>query len=261
MRLAAHVEGVGLVGPGLAGWEAAREVLAGRAAFAPAPTALPAPDMLPPTERRRAGKAVRVALATGLAAARDAGRDPATLAAVFASSSGDGDTCHANCETLASDDRSLSPTRFHNSVHNAPAGYWGIATGAATPADCVCAFDASFGAGLLEALARIATDPRVPVLLVAYDAPYPEPLRAARPVPDAFGVALVLSAAGAGARLAVATTPEPAPPPAGGALEDVRRTIPAARALPLLRLLARGAGGSAMIDYLDGLGLRVEVAP
>jgi len=261
VRLAARIAGIGLVGPGLAGWGAARETLAGRAPYAPAPTRLTAPEALPATERRRAGKCVKLALATGLEAVAAAGVAPAGLAAIFASSSGDGENCHAICETLTSDDRLISPTRFHNSVHNAAAGYWSIATGATTSVDCLGAYDASFGAGLLEAMTRLAVEPGAPVVLVAYDAPYPEPLNGARPIPDAFGVAFVLEAAnGAGPSIALGFTRDPAQPAADAGLEALRRAIPAARALPLLELLARDATGGATLAYLDDLNLRVELA-
>jgi len=263
MRLAARIAGIGLVGPGLAGWHAAREALAGRVPYAGAPTRLAAPEALPATERRRAGRCVKLALAAGLDAVAGAGADAGALGAIFASSSGDGETCHAICETLASDDRLISPTRFHNSVHNAPAGYWSIATGATASTDCVAAFDASFGAGLLEALARLAAEPGIPVVLVAYDAPYPEPLRSARPVPDAFAMAMVLSAAGGQAHAAIAASmTDDAPRPMDDAgLERLRREIPAARALPLLARLARGEAGAVVLEYLEGLALRVEVRP
>jgi hypothetical protein len=262
MKLAARIEGVGLVGPGLAGWSASREVLAGRAPYSRTAAEVPAPQGLPATERRRAGIAVKLALAAGLEAASAARRDPATLAAVFASSSGDGENCHAICEALASDDRQISPTRFHNSVHNAPAGYWGIATGATASTDCVAAFDASFGAGLLEALARIADNPALPVVLVAYDAPYPEPLRSARPVPDPFAMAMVLAADdGTGPALAVSMSDAAPDAMPDAALERLRREIPAARALPLLACLARGAAATATLEYLEGLALQVEVRP
>src|SRR5262249_59375137 len=105
---------------------------------------------------------------------------------------GDGQNCHEICEVLASAARELSPTRFHNSVHNAPAGYWGIATGATAPANSLCAHDASFAAGLLEALCQVVVD-HTPVLLIAYDASYPQPIHSVRPIPDAFGVALLLA--------------------------------------------------------------------
>jgi hypothetical protein len=259
MTLAARVLGVGLVGPGLAGWREAREVLAERAAYSPAPTVIPSPDTLPPTERRRAGKCVRLALAAGLAAAADAAMPARELAAVFASSTGDGENQHAICEVLASDDRAISPTRFHNSVHNAPAGYWGIATGSMMPIDSVAAFDATFGAGLIEALGRVGADPARAVLLVAYDAPYPEPLHSARPVLDAFGVGLLLGAAGAGPAITVEIARRAASPMSDEALERVRRGIPAARSLPLLRLIAQGVDGSADLEYVDGLALGVAI--
>src|SRR4051812_6400043 len=149
MSLAVRIAGVGLVGPGIDGWSRGREILAGRLPYSPTATVIPSPDILPPTERRRAGKSVRIALAAGLQAAADAHLEARDLVSIFASSGGDGETLHAICESLASDDRELSPTRFHNSVHNAPAGYWGIATGSMHPSDTVAAFDASFAAGLL----------------------------------------------------------------------------------------------------------------
>ena len=262
MTLAARIEGVGLVGPGLASWALARPMLAGREPFAARATVMPSPDALPPTERRRAGKCVRLALAAGLAAAADAGREPRDLVAIFASSTGDGENLHAICETLASPEREISPTRFHNSVHNAPAGYWGIATGSMHAADSLAAFDASFGAGLVEAMGRLAATPSQPVLLVAYDAPYPEPLYAVRPVPESFAVALVLASEGhaaRGPRITVGITRGSAPPLAEPALEAIRRTIPAARALPLLVQLAAAAPGRAVVEYLDGLSLTLEV--
>ena len=264
MRLAARIEGIGLLGPGLASWQRARETLAGRAPYVPADTVIPAPEALPPVERRRAGPCVRLALAAGSAAAADAGRSPRDLAAIFASSTGDGENLHAICETLASDDRLISPTRFHNSVHNAPAGYWGIATGSMRPADSLAAFDASFGAGLLEALGRIVADPAQPVLLIAYDAPYPEPLHAARPVAGAFAVGLVLAADGAASgspHIAMDILSGTPGILADSQLEQVRRGIPAARALPLLMALARGGHEHVLLEYLDGLALAVDVRP
>jgi hypothetical protein len=223
---------------------------------------LPAPVCLPSAERRRTGAVVRLTLAVGLEAAGRAGVDPARLPTVFTSSGSDGPNCHEICEVLATAERQLSPTRFHNSVHNAPAGYWGIATGATAPANSLCAHDASFAAGLLEALCQVAVE-HTSVLLIAYDASYPEPMRSVRPIPDAFGVALLL-APGAGARslarLDLFFREAPADRMAEPALERLRSSIPAARSLPLLAHLARAAQGSVLIDYLDGACIALEVS-
>jgi hypothetical protein len=263
MPLHAAIESVALLGPGLADWPAARAVLAGEAPYAAAPAVVPAPALLPPNERRRSGLAVKIALAAGAAALAACGRDAAGIATVFASSSADGDTCHAICEALAGTERLISPTRFHNSVHNAPSGYWSIATRSMAPSTSVCGYDSSFGAGLLEACALLR-ERGEPVLLIAYDAPYPEPLRAKRPVLDAFGVGLLLAPAVTARSLAWIEIEPGAQAPSpldDAALEAVRRGIPSARCLPLLGLLARAERGTAALEYLDDLRLAVALQP
>jgi hypothetical protein len=264
-----RVLGVGLVGPGLPSWQEARGVLSAEAAYVPAPAVVPPPDRLPPAERRRAGAAIRIALAAAEAACSDAQAQPRALATVFASSSGDGANCHALCETLASPqpaDRLVSPTRFTNSVHNAAAGYWHITAESQQASTSVCAYDDSFGAGLVAALAHIAVQ-RTPLLLVASDTPYPEPLHAARPLPDTMGVALVLAPAdaaeGAQARLAVELLPSVQAGPVTGCrargLEDLRRSVPAARALPLLEAIARREPGCIVIPASAQMALRIRL--
>ena len=260
--LQACIEGIGVLGPGLPDWPSTARVLQGASPWQPAPVVLPAPGCLPSAERRRTGAVVRLTLAVGLEAAGRAGVDPARLPTVFTSSGGDGQNCHEICEVLATAERQISPTRFHNSVHNAPAGYWGIATGATAPANSLCAHDASFAAGLLEAVCQVAVE-HTSVLLIAYDASYPEPMRSVRPIPDAFGVALLL-APGASARslacLDLAWSEAPADRMAEPALERLRSSIPAARSLPLLAHVARAAAGSVLIDYLDGACIALEVS-
>ena len=120
--LTAWIEGIGFLAPGLPDWPTARAVLRGEMPLTAAPSFLPAPSLLPPAERRRASRVVKLSLAIGLEAAAHAGADVATLATVFSASGADGHNCHALCEQLATDDRQISPTRFHNSVHNAAAG-------------------------------------------------------------------------------------------------------------------------------------------
>ncbi|TAM53348.1 MAG: 3-oxoacyl-ACP synthase [Burkholderiaceae bacterium] len=265
--LAVHVDGVGLLGPGIDSWEDGRLQLAALAPARTQKTVLPVPAALPPAERRRAGAIIRLALATGLQAVQAAGLDPARLPSVFASSGGDGLNCHEMCVALASPEKLISPTRFHNSVHNAASGYWGIATGSMAASSVLCAFDGSFAAGLLEAVTLAVVD-RAPVLLLAYDVDYPEPLRSVRPVPDAFGVALVLSPQRSAGSLACVRlhgdsclTGDPADLLADPVLESLRRSIPAARSLPLLCALAMRRGGRVVLDYLDGLQLALELTP
>jgi hypothetical protein len=259
-ELAGWVQAVGVLGPGLPDWPAAAQALAG-GAYRPQPTVIPPLECLPSAERRRTGTVVRLALTAGLEAISRGAADPATLPTVFSSSGGDGTNCHEICETLASAERQISPTRFHNSVHNAAAGYWGIATGATAAANALCAHDASFGAGLIEALTQVQVEATA-VLLIAYDASYPEPMRSVRPIPDAFAVAMLLTPAAqprAMARLAVGVTGAAATRLTDVALEALRSGIPAARGLPLLGALARGAPGTIVVDYLEEQRLSIEV--
>jgi hypothetical protein len=261
--LSAYIEGIGLLGPGFANWPDSHAILAGAQPYQPLKTVLPAPTLLPAAERRRSGTLIKLTLATGLEAIKHAGLEASDLPSVFASSGGDGDNCHAICDVLASDDRQISPTRFHNSVHNTASGYWSIATGSMTPSSVLAAYDASFGAGLLEALTQaIVDDTRV--VLLACDTAYPEPLYAARPIPDSFGIALVLApqrSAQSLARITLSLTDGHVGQLDDPALEVLRLAIPAARGLPLLRAIALRQEKRVVLDYLDDTRLAVDIAP
>jgi hypothetical protein len=148
-------------------------------------------------------------------------------------------------------------------VHNVAAGYWSIAAGATAAANVLCAYDASFGAGLVEALTQVAVE-RTPLMVLAYDTQYPEPLNAKRPIPDAFGVALVLAPDARGTSLAKLTamlSDSGAERMSEPQLEAMRASIPAARSLPLLRKLARRESGRVTLDYLRHARLALEVEP
>lgn len=261
--LTAYINGIGLLAPGLSGWRHSRAILAAEQPYQDLPLILPAPELLPAAERRRCGPLVRLTLATGLEAAAAAGTEPASLPCVYASSGGDGQNCHEICQTLASNERDISPTRFHNSVHNAAPGYWGIATGSTAPVSVLAALDASFGAGLLETLALVASS-HGSALLIACDMPYPEPLHQVRPIPEAFGMAMVVAATASRfslARIRVSLSRDAAHELANPGLEHLRRNIPAARSLPLLQALARPSATQVILDYLDQTRIRVEIEP
>jgi hypothetical protein len=253
--------GTGVLGPGLPDWSVAREVLLGRARPVAAPDPEPLPALLPPNERRRASAPARWALTVGSEALVAAGVDPECTATVFASCSGDGLITHQICETLAAQPPQMSPTRFHNSVHNAPAGYWSIYARSHSPSTTVCGYDGSFAAGLLEAAAQVIVEKQT-VLLVAYDLPYPDPIHVLWPVTRPFAAALLLtpSASRNGARAlrielaqgpGDCAWPEPMP-------RDLANN-PAAQALKVLACAARAEGGSADVRYLDGTHLAIEV--
>jgi Beta-ketoacyl synthase, N-terminal domain len=257
--LRVSVRGVGVLGPGLPDWASAQPVLREPSRWVSARTVLAGSARLPPAERRRSGTIVKLSLAVADQAVAQAAVDPHTLATVFSASTGDTDNCHALCEALALPQRAISPTRFTNSVHNAAAGYWHIATRSRAPSSSLCGFDASFGAGLLEAAVQCVALQR-PVLLVAGDVPYPEPLHATRPLPDAFGVALLLDPQPGPPQLSVRIAQGPVTTCEDAALDALRCAVPAARALPLLQALARGGDRTLVIDMLDDCSLGVQMA-
>ncbi len=166
----------------------------------------PQPEILPANERRRAPDTVAVALAVGHAACVNAGRDPAQLPTVFASTYGDLAITDYMCATLATAPTMLSPTRFHNSVHNAAAGYWSIATGCRQTYCALGAGQYTFAAGLFAAALQVVAD-QTDVLLVAYDIDARGQLAQIAHSRGMLGVALVLTAqvpnAGQSLRLAV----------------------------------------------------------
>ncbi|MGP1628441.1 MAG: beta-ketoacyl synthase chain length factor [Giesbergeria sp.] len=263
--LQVFVDGVGLYAPGLSGWQHARAVLAAPKTYHPAPLQLPSIDALPAAERRRLGVAVKLAMAVGYDAVQQSPMALTLLSTVFSSSAGDGDNCHHILEALASPDRAISPTRFHNSVHNAAAGYWHIATQSRQPSISLSAHDAGFGAALLETVSQICSNAR-PCLLVAFDTPYLSPLHDARIIAPPFGVALLLTpqrSIHTLCRLTLSLTQESAHPMFTPDFEAMRCNVPAARALPLLSALAtqQQQQQRLVIEYLQGLNISITLQP
>jgi hypothetical protein len=259
------VEAVEVRGPGLENWLAACPIFAGSEPYRAASMVLEPPGQLSPAERRRAIPSVRLALTVGAAAVEQAGYMAKTVPAVFASSGADGDTISAILAALVTPAREVSPTRFHNSVHNAPSGYWGIATQSREAVTSLSGYDASFAAGLLEAAVQAMSGDR-PILLVAYDLPYPEPLNSVRRIEASFGAAFVLSSAPsdrAVATLMIGMAADPSGEPSrcsDPGLEQLRRGNPAARSLPLLVMLAARLAGRVRLDLSHG-SLDIVVTP
>jgi hypothetical protein len=260
-----YVNGIGALGPGLCDWPASRLVLAGKHCYRYKDPAAPAASILPPNEHRRSSEAVRWAIQVAHEAIAQAGTDPQSLATVFASSCGEAGVLDQICTALAMPQRSVSPTLFHQSVHNAAAGYWGIATACQRSSTAVACYDSSFASGLLEAAAYLSMDEE-PVLLVAYDIPPPPPLLEARPVRAKFAVGFTLThhpAPNSFAEFCIELTgkclqPETTMKDKG--LEALRLGTPAARSLPLLAAIAKNRSTRVRMDCLDQQ-LRIDVKP
>lgn len=185
------------------------------------------------------------------------------------------------CRALATQERIVSPTLFHHSVHNAAAGYWSIATGSQESSTALSCHDWSFGSGLLDAVTLLQANGR-PVLLVVYDLPPPPPLFAARPLSAGFAAAFLLAPGRSPASLAgceVGFVGETGQEQEGQGqadgqgqgegqetsamhdpgLEALRMGNPAARSLPLLCAIAEGGTQRVRLEYLDDASLTIQV--
>ena len=258
------VTGIGAWMPGAPDWPAVCAVLRGEHDLVDDAPAKPAADVLPAAERRRAPDSVRLAAEVAMQACRMAQHDPAELPCVFASTHGEIAITDYVCETLAHAPLELSPTKFHNSVLNAPAGYWTIATACTAASSAVSAHHRSFAAGLLEAMAYACAED-VPVLFACCDIGSTGPLAEMTRTTLACGVALVLSPAavtGARMRWGLRNADAGAPPSAALALQAVAGDNPTnAHALALLAALAGRKPVELALPLSSGLSLDMEITP
>lgn len=261
---ACDLSAVGLVCPGIAAWQDSIPVFVGGVPYQPAPLATPQPRLLSASERRRATAFTKLALLAAEDAMAGGGSAVAQVRSVFASSGGDMDIIDKICSSLMQPDRPVSPTHFHNSIHNAAAGHWGIAVGCTETSISLSGHDSSFSFGLLEAAAMVAME-NTHVLLVACDVPPPYPLSEKRGVTAPFAVALLLGPPGSADRLAGlrlcfedgGREDHLADP----ALECLRTGNPAARSLPLLQAIARRKTGQVALAHSASRVLCVELEP
>ncbi|MET0231493.1 MAG: beta-ketoacyl synthase chain length factor [Rhodanobacteraceae bacterium] len=262
--LTVYLDGIGFWAPGLADWAAFSHAVEHDDFALPETPTRPAPGALPPTERRRAPEPVLIASEAAGQAATMSGRDASKLACVFASTHGDLAITDEMCATLAAEPRELSPIRFHNSVHNAPAGYWTVAAQCHASATAISAYRATFSAGLFEAAVEIAAEGE-PVLLAAYDIAARGPLAEMAPSAMPFATAFVLSAAKNArtiARLALRVAHDEAlSDDVPASFAPLRANPMGAQSLPLLVALARRDAREIVVASSRHAVLAIEVTP
>ena len=270
----AFIDGIGLWTPELPGWELAAAALR---CEHPAPSlssgktpARPTPKGLAPNERRRAPVSVLVALQVAEEAVAMSGHRAHELPSIFTSAHGDLPIIDALLRTVAEAPQLLSPTRFHHAVHNAPSGYWAMASGSHAASTALSGYGHSFAAGLLEALVQLATDEQ-PLLLVGCDTEAQGPLASVNTSRGLLGVALVIAARPSPrTQCLLRWQLKPAPPEApavhptpcaqGSGVHPLSENA-MADALPLFEALARGRSTQLPVACGPGLRLQLEVQP
>lgn len=217
------------------------------------------PQSLPRNERRRATELVRLSFRVIEALMQGRPEDATELAAVFACSGGDYDVVDRVSSALATDDEQISPTDFHNSVHNAAAGYWSIASSCHAPSTSLSAGDETLAVGLVEATMLCLSEQRS-TIFVAYDIAPPSPLNSARPIQAPFALAMLLAPTAASEDAAVldlqlegGVAVAPMNEIDQHDADALAKGNPIVRALPLLRAIAlKQSAGS-----VDGLNFKL----
>jgi hypothetical protein len=257
------IASIGVCAAGMSHWKEAQVLLQSDAPQLGDSLPPPAPACLPPVERRRANAAARLAISAASQAIDGMLPEAAArMPTVFSSSDGDGEVLASMLAALAQPHVVLSPTLFHNSVFNAPAGYWSIGSQSRAASITVSAGEASFVAGLKEARGQVRATGAA-VLYVAYDAPFPAALASFARSALPFAVALRL-VPGDDAHVTDFGCIEESPLDAASMesdaapLPELRRRFSgnaAADALPLLLAIANRRQGRLAFPYLDGARL------
>lgn len=257
-----YVNAVSVLGPGLTEPKQTMAVLRGEAHWQYEALPLLIPAMLPANERRRTTALIKLALQAMQGLLRDYD-DLNSVATVFASSDGDLEIVDKMCRALATEEKIISPTVFHNSVHNAPAGYWSIAASLRSDSTSLSAEDASFMVGLMEAMTRVITEKGV-VLFVSYDIPAPEPLLAKRPSAYPLAIALrlgVQAEPGVLGTLRLHGETDKNPTRCRNvSLEPLREGVSPGYGLPLVEALCRRARMEVDLPYFSGKSYAVTVS-
>jgi hypothetical protein len=202
------------------------------------------PAILPPLIRRRTSLATRMAVTAAERACKAARVEP-DLPAIFVSAVGESKVTDRLCQAIAEQAFPVSPTQFHNSVHNTAAGYWSIAVGSMQPMLAMGGMQDGFALGLLEAWCQLVTGQRR-LLLICYDESIPEfLLHNWQPC----AVALVLGQAEKD-RAAISRPWQEMDKVSSDA--DFKARSPAYEALPLLRRLQSTEPGDANVEVCAG---------
>lgn len=205
-------------------------------------------SLLPTMVRRRTSEATRVAISAATRACVNAGSDH-DLPAVFVSLLGETVVTEKLCQAIAKNEYPLSPTLFHNSVHNTASSYWSMASDSQAPMLAMSGLEDGFALGLLECWCQLQAGAEK-LLLVVYEEEAPALL-----LPDyqwePCAVALVLGHPADG--LASISRPVQSRQPNGCTVQDsLSSSSPVMAGFPLLRTLLHNKSGVHCVEVSPG---------
>jgi hypothetical protein len=186
-----QIGGVGIWSTGILDWREFERVRQAGYVLPEAEKVAPQADIVPARDKRRVPVIARMAIEAGLQACRMAKAEPENIATVFASCMSDNESTDYLCRVVVSPEQAMSPTKFHNSVHNATLGYWSIYTRNHQSGCFVGAYRESFAAALLES-AVLCLSGNQAVLCVVYDLAVGDPIRSATLTDESLACGVVL---------------------------------------------------------------------
>lgn len=263
--LSCKLLGYGAWGHGFENWSDLKNIINGKGANE-AMAASPKPEIIPANERRRAPLPVKLAVESSWQATQDAGIDPKELSCVFVSGLGDTQLTDYMCKVLATDEKQLSPTKFHNSVHNAAAGYWTISTSCMKAANSVAGYNQSVSLTLLEGITQCIAD-KSPLLLTFFDAPVSLVLKSLLKNEASFSFSIVIAPNDSqyeGLQLETEIIQAESNWPALNIENDMLNTAyqnnPVARLLPLLEKIVKKDSGLLSVPLSEQTSINLSVS-
>ena len=234
-----YVRGLGLWTPGHASPEAwCRED--------PDPAVeVPPGGLLAGSLRRRATPLTRMALAAFDQAITRSGCDPATAISVWANAHGEHSTAVRLLAMMQRGEGKVSPTHFHNSVHNTASGYASIAAGNSSPSTTLTGGGELVVASFLEAVCHLEASARDVVVVLSDEALCPPFDR--EDARTALALAFCLSTASQGAQALLSELRRDAIAPLK--LDPRFGRLHVSAALPLLERIVVGRPGTVALEF------------
>ena len=205
----------------------------------------PLAPLLSGSLRRRATWLTRIAIDAMGQASEQAGCDPVHTPSVWATAHGEHSTAIAILAMMHRGEGKLSPTAFHNSVHNSASGYASIAAGNTAPSTTLTGGSELVASSFLEAQCLLEAGGR-DVLLVLADEPLQSPFERSGSH-NALALAFCLShdAGGALATLSGLRRAEVAP----AKRHERFGSLYVSAALPLLERIVLGRPGTVALEF------------
>lgn len=205
----------------------------------------PAATLLKGPLSRRATPLTRMSIEAMQQAVAMGGADLSTIPSVWATCHGEHSAAISLLGMMQKGEGKLSPTKFHNSVHNAASGYASIATGNCTLSTTLTGGAELVASTLLEAICLVGSLDRSIVLVLA-DEPLLPPFERLD-APTGLALSLLLSPSAVGAFAALGDLRRDTVPP----LEhnDHFGSLHVSAALPLVERIVRGRSGTVALEF------------